>query len=81
MASTREPVSFPGILRGGGHEANCTIWAINVSLPCKPSVFEYVEYSIENVSKPLPDNVYELSANGKTIAVRNQNGNWLSASG
>ena len=81
MASTREPVSFPGILRGGGHEANCTIRAIMVSLPGKPSVFEYVEYSIENVSKPLPDNVYELSANGKTIAVRNQNGNWLSASG
>jgi hypothetical protein len=81
MASTREPVSFPGILRGGGHEANCTIRAIKVSLPGKPSVFEYVEYSIENVSKPLPDNVYELSANGKTIAVRNQNGNWLSASG
>ena len=81
MASTREPVSFPGILRGGGHEANCTVRAIKVSLPGMPSMFEYVDYSIENVSKPLPDNVYELSANGKTITVRNQNGNWLSASG
>jgi hypothetical protein len=81
MASTREPVSFPGILRGGGHEGTCTVRAMKVSLPGKPSVFEFVNYSIENVSKPLPDGIYELSANGRTIAVRNQNGNWLSASG
>ena len=81
MASTREPVSFPGILRGGGVEANCTVRAIKVSLPGMPSMFEYVEYSIESVSKPLPDNVYELSANGRTIAVRNKNGHWVSASG
>jgi hypothetical protein len=45
-----------------------------------PGMFEYVEYSIENVSKPLPDSVYELSANGKTIAVRKKNGYWVSES-
>ena len=66
MASTREPVSFPRILRGGGREANCTIRAIKRKLlPGKLSVFEYVDYSIENVSKALPDSVYELSANGR----------------
>jgi hypothetical protein len=81
MASTREPVSFPGILRGGGHEANCTVRAIKVCLPGKPSVFEYVSYSIENVSKPLPDGIYELAAQGKTSAVRNNNGDWVSAGG
>jgi hypothetical protein len=45
----------------------------------EPSVFEYVDYSIENVSKPFPDGVYQLSAHGKTMTVRNQNGDWLSA--
>jgi hypothetical protein len=81
MASIRERVSFSGILKGAGHEANCTVRAIKVSLPGKPSVFEYVNYSIENVSKPLPDGIYELAAQGKTIAVRNKNGDWISASG
>ena len=80
MASTREHVSFPGILRGGGHEANCAVRATKVSLPGEPSVFEYVDYSIRDVSKPLPDGDYELLAHGKTIAVRNKNGYWLSAS-
>jgi len=79
MASRREPVSFPGTLRGGGHEANCTVRATKVSMAGEPSVFEYVDYSIENVSKPFPDGVYQLSAHGKTMTVRNQNGDWLSA--
>jgi hypothetical protein len=43
-------------------------------------VFEYVDYFIKEVSKPLPDGEYELLAQGKTIAVRNKNGQWLSAS-
>jgi len=54
MASIRERVSFLGILRGGGHEANCTVQATKVSLPGEASVFEYVDYSAEKVSKPLP---------------------------
>jgi len=81
MASTREPVSFPGILRGGGHEANCTVRATKVSLPGAPGVLEYADRSIENVSKLLPDGLYELSAHGETISVRNKNGFWLSAAG
>jgi hypothetical protein len=81
MVSTREAVSFPGILRGGGHEANCTVRAIKVSLPGAPSVFEYVDYSVENISTPLPEGVYELSAQGKTIRLRNKDGYWVSALG
>jgi hypothetical protein len=79
MASRKERVSFPGILRGGGHEATCTVRATKVSLPGEASVFEYVDYSVENVTKPLPDGVYQLLAQGKTISLRNRNGSWLSA--
>jgi phage terminase large subunit-like protein len=79
MAATKEPASFPGILRGAGKEANCTVWATKVSLSGEPSVFEYVNYSIKDVAEPLPDGDYELLAHGKTIAVRNKDGYWLSA--
>jgi len=79
MASRRESVSFPGILGGGGHEANCTVRATKVRLPGEPGVFELVDYSVENVSKALPDGLYQLSAQGKTISLRYQNGSWLSA--
>jgi hypothetical protein len=78
MASIRARVSFPGILRGGGHEANCTVRATKVGLPGEPSVFEYVDYSVEKVSKPLPDGLYQLLAQGKTISLRYQKGSWLS---
>jgi hypothetical protein len=50
-----------------------------VSLPGEPSVFEYVDYFIEKVSKPLPDGLYQLLAQAKTISLRYQNGSWLSA--
>lgn len=80
MASTKEPVSFPGILRGAGQEANCTVRATKVSLSGEPSVFACVNFSIKEVSKPLPDGDYELVAHGKTVTVRNNNGHWLSAS-
>ncbi len=79
MASRKERVSFPGILHGGGHEAKCTVRATKVSLPGEASVFEYVDYSVENVTKPLPDGVYQLLAQGKTISLRYRNGSWLSA--
>jgi len=80
MPSTQERVSFPGILGGGGgHEATFTVRATKVSLPGEPSVFEHVDYSVEKVSKPLPDGLYQLLAQGKTISLRYQNGSWLSA--
>src|SRR3984893_15014471 len=80
MASTRERVSFPGLLRGQGHEASCTVRATKVTLP-GTGHFAYTQYSIENVSKTLPEGEYQLSANGEVSTVRHQNGHWLSASG
>ncbi len=41
----REPVSFPGMLRGQGHEATCAIDAIKASLP-GTGEFTYTNYSI-----------------------------------
>jgi len=79
MASMKERVSFPGILRGQGHEANCTVWATKVTLP-GTGQSAYAKYSVENVSKMLPEGEYQLLANGEASAVRYQNGNWLSAS-
>jgi hypothetical protein len=80
MASMRERVSFRGILRGQGHEANCTVWATKVSLPGTSTV-AYTHYTIDSVSTPLPEGEYQLSANGEVSTVRYQNGHWLSASG
>ena len=77
MASTRERVSFQGILRGHGCEANCTVFATKISVP--GGDFDYRKYTIGQVSKPLPDGNYQLSVNGALITVRNLNGSWLSA--
>jgi hypothetical protein len=81
MASIREAVSFPGILRGGGHEANCTVLATKVSLPGGgPGAVAYCEYDIKNVSKALPDGVYQLLARGETTSLRHtKEGYWLAA--
>jgi hypothetical protein len=81
MASTREPVSFPGKLHGAELEADCTVRATKVSLPDASGVFAYVDYLIENVSKQLPDGLYQLSVNGETISVNRKNGFWLSTTG
>jgi hypothetical protein len=79
MASVRELVRFPGTIRGGAHEATCTISATKVSLP-GTSESAYIDYSMKNVSKPLPDGLYEvIPAQGEKFRVRLQNGHWLSA--
>jgi hypothetical protein len=75
MGSQKEAVSFPGIIRGGGHEANCTVLATKVGLPGIAST--YCDYSVENVSKPLPEGRYQLFVNGETYALRYENGFWL----
>ena len=57
MASTtREHVSFPGILRG---QATCTVRATKFGL-LGSNDFNYSPASIANVSKPLPDGEYQL---------------------
>ncbi len=77
MVSIRETVRSPGILRGEGQEATCTVSAMKVTLP-GTNESGYMDYSIENVSKALPDGNYQLTAYGETIRVRHQRGHWLS---
>jgi len=81
MASTREAVSFPGVLQGGGHEATCTVQATKVSLPGGgPAAVAYCDYEIENVSKALPEGGYQLLARGETTPWRHtKEGYWLAA--
>jgi hypothetical protein len=76
MASIKERVRFPGTLRGEGQEATCTVRAIKVSLP-GTAEFAYTDYEVENVSKQLPEGIYQLFTNGETIAVKYRNGFWL----
>lgn len=78
MASTRKAVAFPGILKGQGHEATCTVSAVQVTLG-GTSVSAYTDCSISNVSRALPDGDYELFANGEKSRVRLKAGFWLSA--
>jgi hypothetical protein len=71
-------VSFPGILRGEGHEANCTVRAIEVREPGGGSAVALVRHSVHNVSKPLPDGAFQLFANGQVTHLRHQGDHWLS---
>jgi hypothetical protein len=65
-------------LRSENHEATCTVRATKVELAGSAgSVFEYADFSIENVSKNLPEGVYQITAFGKTQAVRYKNGFWI----
>jgi hypothetical protein len=78
MASSREVVRFRGTLRGKGHEADCVVSAIKVSLPGS-GVSAYSRYDIVSLSKSVPDGRYDLSVNGQVIALRYQCGHWLAA--
>jgi hypothetical protein len=81
MPSIGERVSFPGVLRGQGHEATCRVDAVRVSLPGGSDV-NYRNYSINpgSVSKPLPTGNYTLTVNGEQHELRHHNGLWSSAS-
>ena len=81
MASIRERVSLPGMLRGDGGQATCTVHATKVSLPGAPGTFAYAECSVDNVSEALPDGIYDLSMPGQNVSLRKENGAWLSATG
>lgn len=72
----RRRVTFSGILRGEGQEAECTIAASEVSLP-GASASALCDYSIQTVSKPLPEGRYRLDARGEIINLRFCEGHWL----
>jgi hypothetical protein len=59
----KELASFPGILRGAGREAACTVLTTQVSVPGTDG-FAHSDYSVRNVSRDLPDGQYVLFANG-----------------
>jgi hypothetical protein len=78
MVSKRESISFRGVLRGQGQEADCVVGAIAVSHPAggPPAL---CRYSIVSVSKALPEGQYELLANGESVVLHLSNGHWLSS--
>jgi hypothetical protein len=77
MTSPRKRIQFSEILRGEGHEATCT-GHVTVVKSRVTGDLAYTGYSIENVSKALPDGIYELTAaNGETIRFRHQGKEWL----
>lgn len=75
MTCTREPVRMLGILRSNGQAANCMVSALRVTLS-GTRLFKDCGYSIEWVSKPLPDGNYKLSFDGTTIDMRCFKGAW-----
>lgn len=77
MTSKRERVALPGILWGNGYEAECTVLATKVSLPGTDAV-AFCEYSVQGVSKKLPEGRYKLSVNAQIIPMRFHSGFWLS---
>jgi hypothetical protein len=77
MSTIRERVQLRGRLSGQGQNAECIVSAIKLTLQANgPS--DYAKYSVESVSKTLPEGDYVLAiANGKTLPVRKHCGQWL----
>jgi hypothetical protein len=74
VTSTKERVELRERLSGQGHEADCIVSAIKVTLP-GPSA--YAGYSVRSVSKTLPEGDYQIFlSNGETFPVRHHGGNW-----
>ena len=79
MASTREWVSIPGVLRGeAGDETRCAVRALRVGL-VGTGVFSYARCSIEHVEGPLPEGRYEVRFADQVNAVQLRDGHWLQA--
>jgi hypothetical protein len=64
-----------GILRSNGQAADCMVSALRVTLS-GTRLFKDCGYSIEWVSKPLPDGNYKLSFDSTTIDMRCFKGAW-----
>ncbi len=76
--SPRERVRLRGMISGHGYEVQCTVLATKVTLPPSGPV-AYAGYSVEHVSKVLPEGDYQLLiSNGETRRLRHQSGHWLS---
>lgn len=75
MTCTREPVRMSGVLRSRQETANCMVSALRVTL-AGTRFFKDCQYSIEWVSKPLPENDYKLSFCGQAVNMRYSQGHW-----
>lgn len=69
----KEIVRFPGIIKGQGLMATCTVEAIKTSLPGSND-FHIHDYSIIDVSQDLPDGRYDITANGETHWIKHKDG-------
>ena len=65
-----------GWLKGMGHEAECTVSAVKVSLP-ELNISEYVKCDIHLAPEDLPNGVYQVSFEGRTMKVKKLDGDWL----
>jgi hypothetical protein len=74
--SHRETVMMAGRLKGMGYEAECTVSAIKVSLP-QLDIWEYVRCDIHFAPENLPDGLYQVSFEGRTMQVKKLDGDWL----
>jgi hypothetical protein len=72
----REAVMMAGRLRGMGREAECTVSAVKISLP-HLNIWEYVKCDIHFAPEDLPDGPYEVTFEGKTMAVKLLDGFWV----
>ena len=76
MASKRESVTLPGRLVGMGHNVNCKVRVVKVSLP-GTDVYNYIRPVIHDVPSDLPDGFYNITFGGKTDRVQRQHGAWI----
>jgi hypothetical protein len=72
----REIVMMSGWLKGMGHEAECTVSAVKVSLP-QLDISEYVKCDIHLAPEDLPNGVYQVTFEGVTMKVKKLDGDWL----
>ena len=74
--SHRETVMIAGRLNGTGYEAGCMVNAVKVSLP-QLNIWEYVECDIHLAPENLPDGLYKVTFEGRTMEVKRLDGYWL----
>lgn len=75
MAYTREHLRMSGVLLGNGQTANCTVSAVKVTLE-GTKLSMNCGYSIEWISRPLPEGDYKLSVDDKTIDMHYSKDGW-----
>ena len=76
MASRRQAVGLSGRLRGMGRDVPCTVIAVKVTLP-GTEVYDYVRPMIADEPKDLPNGLYKVGFDGRTISVQRRDGAWI----